>query len=222
MPPDPTSPPARPNIYIKPQLDEKQAMLPYHGSRTHCSHTWSVLPMGKRDPNAFSSCKYCRSWQSTRYSIVFIICASASTALLSFSIRFTRNSGLNAISASASNTCHTRTLCHGRHHHVHAGKHARGTVHIKETISHIRSTTSRKTSPGLHLRKHWGWIWSACIGERRVDMKNRVMKICVGIRTCSRSKQAFPLATAQERDMLHKMGNALLISFLIHAPCTAR
>lgn len=38
--------------------------------------TWSVLPMGKRQPRAFSQCRYCSSWQSTRYSIVFIICGS--------------------------------------------------------------------------------------------------------------------------------------------------
>lgn len=77
-------------------------------------------------------------------------------------------------------------------------------------------------SHALHLRKHWGGIWSACVGERRVDMENRMMKVCVGIGTRSRPKQPFPLSTAQERDVLHKMGNALLISFLIHAPCTAR
>ncbi len=70
--------------------------------------TWSVFPMGKRYPRAFSSCRYCSSWQSTRYSMVFIICASASTARRSFSMRLCRNSGLKAISASASNTCSQR------------------------------------------------------------------------------------------------------------------
>ena len=31
------------------------------------ARTRSVLPMGKRQPSAFSQCRYCSSWQSTRY-----------------------------------------------------------------------------------------------------------------------------------------------------------
>ena len=70
--------------------------------------TCSILPIGKRQPSAFSSCRNCSSWQSTRYSIEFIICASAITARRSFSMRPGKNCGANAISASASSTCARR------------------------------------------------------------------------------------------------------------------
>jgi hypothetical protein len=66
--------------------------------------TWSGRPIGNRSPSAFSPCSHFNSWQSTRYSIVFIICASASTAARSFSSRAGSSSGSNAISARAAST----------------------------------------------------------------------------------------------------------------------
>ena len=46
---------------------------------------------------------------------------------------------------------------------------------------HYTLQQAKPESAALHLREHWGLIRSACIGERRVDMEDRVMKVCVGI-----------------------------------------
>mmetsp|Transcript_14061 Transcript_14061/g.46618 ORF Transcript_14061/g.46618 Transcript_14061/m.46618 type:complete len:537 (-) Transcript_14061:21-1631(-) len=66
--------------------------------------TWSSLPIGKRHPKLLSQCRCCNSWQSTRYSMVFIICASAKTAFFSFATRVSSSCGLNATSYRMSNT----------------------------------------------------------------------------------------------------------------------
>lgn len=67
------------------------------------------------------------------------------------------------------------------------------------------------------LREHRRWFGSTGVHEGRVDVKHCVMEVCVGIGPSSSSKQPLPLAAAQECDMLHKMGNALLIFLLVHA-----
>jgi hypothetical protein len=72
-------------------------------SASHCA-TWSSLPIGKRHPRLLSQCRCCKSWQSTRYSMVFIICASASTAFFSFATRVSNSCGLNATSYKMSST----------------------------------------------------------------------------------------------------------------------
>lgn len=38
-------------------------------------------------PRLFSSCRYCSSWQSTRYSIVFIICGTVAAGSMQYSER---------------------------------------------------------------------------------------------------------------------------------------
>ena len=52
-----------------------------------------------------------------------------------------------------------------------------------------------------------------------MHMEHCVVKIgvCIGARPCP--QQALPLGAAQESDMLHQMGDALLVLLLIYTAC---
>ena len=52
-----------------------------------------------------------------------------------------------------------------------------------------------------------------------MHMEHRVVEVCVSVGARARPQQAFPLGAAQESDMLHQMGYALLILFLIYTAC---
>ena len=52
-----------------------------------------------------------------------------------------------------------------------------------------------------------------------MHMKHRVVEVGVSVGARAGPQQAFPLGAAQESDMLHQMGYALLILLLIYTAC---